>query len=164
MRLLVHFADVVVVAVVVAQRTEWTWGLHRVHGEAMVLSIVGVKEFLLHRVDALDLSSCSFPANSDQRSAYSCSLGVVAVRRPSRALGGLGVGRILLKHLGGRATSKLPFTACTTSNPQTHEIQVFHLHSRLSKGFCDPCLGHDTIWRPGQGDEGICRQRIHVDK
>ena len=65
---------------------------------------------------------------------------------------------------GGRATSKLPFTACTTSNPQTHEIQVFHLHSRLSKGFCDPCLGHDTIWRPGQGDEGICRQRKYVDK
>ena len=62
----------------------------------MVLSIVGVKEFLLHHVDALDLSSCSFPANSDQRSAYSCSLGVVAVRRPSHALGGLGVGRKLL--------------------------------------------------------------------
>ena len=67
----------------------------------MVLSIVGVKEFLLHRVDALDLSSCSFPANSDQRSAYSCSLGVVAVRRPSHALGGLGVGRILLKDIWG---------------------------------------------------------------
>ena len=37
----------------------------------MVLSIVGVKEFLLHHVDALDLSSCSFPlqrsAISDQR-------------------------------------------------------------------------------------------------
>ena len=63
----------------------------------MVLSIVGV----LHRVDALDLSSCSFPANSDQRSAYSCSLGVVAVRRPSHALGGLGVGRILLKDIWG---------------------------------------------------------------
>ena len=69
-----------------------------------------------------------------------------------------------IEAFGGRATSKLPFTACTTSNPQTHEIQVFHLHSRLSKGFCDPCLGHDTIWRPGQGDEGICRQRKHVDK
>ena len=58
----------------------------------MVLSIVGVKEFLLHHVDALDLSSCSFPAISDLRSAYSCSLGVVAVRRPSHRLGGLGVG------------------------------------------------------------------------
>ena len=46
---------------------------------------------------------------------------------------------------GGRATLKLPFTACTTSNPQTHEIQVFHLHSRLSKGFCDPCLGHVKV-------------------
>ena len=67
----------------------------------MVLSMVGVKEFLLHHVDALDLSSCSFPANSDQRSAYSCSLGVVAVRRPSHALGGLGVGRKLLKHWWG---------------------------------------------------------------
>ena len=130
----------------------------------MVLSIVGVKEFLLHRVDALDLSSCSFPANSDQRSAYSCSLGVVAVRRPSHALGGLGVGRILLKDIWGEgATSKLPF-GMHTSNPQTHEGEVFHLHSRLSKGFCHPCLGHDTIWRPGQGDEGICRQRKYVDK
>ena len=80
----------------------------------MVLSIVGV----LHRVDALDLSSCSFPANSDQRSAYSCSLGVVAVRRPSHALGGLGVGRILLKDIWGEgATSKLPF-GMHTSNPK----------------------------------------------
>ena len=84
----------------------------------MVLSIVGVKEFLLHRVDALDLSSCSFPANSDQRSAYSCSLGVVAVRRPSHALGGLGVGRILLKDIWGEgATSKLPFGMHTLKPP-----------------------------------------------
>ena len=44
-------------------------------------------------------------ATSDQR--YSCSLGVVAVRRLSHRPGGLGVGRILLKHLGG-----LPL-ACT---------------------------------------------------
>ena len=87
----------------------------------MVLSIVGVREFLLHRVDALDLSSCSFPAISDQRSAYSCSLGVVAVRRPSHRLGGLGVGRILLKHLGGGQPPSLPWHA----RPQTHEIQDF---------------------------------------
>ena len=113
-----HFADVVVVAVVVAQRTEWTWGLHRVHGEAMVLSIVGVKEFLLHRVDALDLSSRSFPANSDQRSAYSCSLGVVAVRRPSPALGGLGVGRILLKHLGGGHPRSFPSRHARPQTPK----------------------------------------------
>ena len=35
----------------------------------MVLSVVGVKEFLLHHVDARDLSSCSFQrtAISDQR-------------------------------------------------------------------------------------------------
>ena len=69
-----------------------------------------------------------------------------------------------LKDIWGEgATSKLPF-GMHTSNPQTHEGEVFHLHSRLSKGFCDPCLGHDTIWRPGQGDEGICRQRKYVDK
>ena len=164
MRLLVRFADGVVVAVVVAQRTEWTWGLHRVHGEAMVLSIVGVKEFLLHHVDAVDLSSCSFPANSDQRSAYSCSLGVVAVRRPSHALGGLGVGRILLKHLGGGGDLEASLRHARPQTPKTHEIQVFHSNSRLSKVFWNPCLGHDTIWRPGQGDEGICRQRKHVDK
>ena len=69
-----------------------------------------------------------------------------------------------LKDIWGEgATSKLPF-GMHTSNPQTHEGEVFHLHSRLSKGFCDPCLGHDTIWCPGQGDEGICRQRKYVDK
>ena len=52
----------------------------------------------LHHVDALDLSSCRcFPA----KKRYSCSLGVVAVRRPSHRLGGLGVGRILLKRFGG---------------------------------------------------------------
>ena len=37
----------------------------------------------------------------DHRRQFSCSLGVVAVRRPSHRLGGLGVGRILLKRLGG---------------------------------------------------------------
>ena len=102
-----HFADVVVVAVVVAQ-----W---RRAGFGGSIGSMGKpwsypSSEVLHRVDALDLSSCSFWANSDQRSAYSCSLGVVAVRRPSRALGGLGVGRILLKDIWGEgATSKLPF-------------------------------------------------------
>ena len=48
----------------------------------MVLSIVGVREFLLHRVDALDLSSCSFPAISDQRSAISVLLQSGRRRRP----------------------------------------------------------------------------------
>ena len=120
----------------------------------MVLSIIGVKEFLLHHVDALDLSSCSFPAISDQRSAYSCSLGVVAVRRPSHRLGGLGFGRKPLKHLGGGQPPSLPWHA----RPQTHEIQDFFSNSGISKVFCDPCLGHDTIWRPGQ------EMKVYVDK
>ena len=81
----------------------------------MVLSIVGV----LHRVDALDLSSCSTSANSDQRSAYSCSLGVVAVRRPSHALGGLGVGRILLKDIwGGGHPRSFPSQHARPHNPK----------------------------------------------
>ena len=71
---------------------------------------------------------------------------------------------VMVKDIWGEgAASKLPL-GMHTSNPQTHEGEVFHLHSRLSKGFCDPCLGHDTIWRPGQGDEGICRQSKYVDK
>ena len=129
----------------------------------MVLSMVGVKEFLLHHVDALDLSSCSFPAISDQRSAYSCSLGVVAVRRPSHRLGGLGVGRILLKHFGGgqpRQPPSFPWHA----RPQTHEIQDLNSNSGLSKEFCDPCLGHDTIWRPGQEMKVYVDNNKHVDK
>ena len=126
----------------------------------MVLSIVGVKEFLLHHVDALDLSSCSFPAISDQRSAYSCSLGVVAVRRPSHRLGGLGVGRILLKHLGGGQPPSLPWHA----RPQTHEIQDFFSNLGISKEFWDPCLGHDTIWRPGQEMKVYVDNNKHVDK
>ena len=74
------------------------------------------------------------------------------------------VGLEVVKDIWGEgATSKLPF-GMHTSNPQTHEGEVFHLHSRLSKGLCDPCLGHDTIWRPRQGDGGICRQRKYVDK
>ena len=129
----------------------------------MVLSIVGVKEFLLHRVDALDLSSCSFPAISDQRSAYSCSLGVVAVRRLSHRLGGLGVGRKLLKHLGGGQPRSFPSHA-RPQNPQTHEIQDFLSNSGLSKVFCDPWLGHDTIWRPGQEMQVYVDNNKHVDK
>ena len=122
----------------------------------MVLSIVGVKEFLLHHVDALDLSSCSFPAISDQRSAYSCSLGVVAVRRPSHRVGGLGVGRILLKDFRGgqpRQPPSFPWHA----RPQSHEIQNLNSNLGFSKEFCDPCLGHDTIWRPGQ------EMKVYVD-
>ena len=64
---------------------------------------------------------------------------------------------------GGRATSKLPF-ACTTSNPQTHEIQDFLSNSGLSKEFWDPCLGHDTIWRPGQEMKVYVDNNKHVDK
>ena len=94
-------------------------------------------------------------ATSDQR--YSCSLGVVAVRRPSQRLGGLGVGRILLKRLGG-----LPL-ACTLwgfpwhARPYTHEIQDLLSNLGFSKEFCDPCLSHDTIWRPGQD------MKVYVD-
>ena len=67
---------------------------------------------------------------------------------------------VLLKHLGGGQPPSLPWHA----RPQTHEIQDFFSNLGISKEFWDPCLGHDTIWRPGQGDEGICRQRKHVDK
>ena len=129
----------------------------------MVLSIVGVKEFLLHHVDALDLSSCSFPAISDQRSVYSCSLGVVAVRRPSHRLGGLGVGRILLKHFGGgqpRQPPSFPWHA----RPQSHEIQDLNSNLGFSKEFWDPCLDHDTIWRPGQEMKVYVDNNKHVDK
>ena len=90
-------------------------------------------------------------ATSDQR--YSCSLGVVAVRRPSHRLGGLGVGRILLKLLGGGQPPSFPWHA----RPQTHEIQDLLSNLGFSKEFCDPCLGHDTIWRPGQ------EMQVYVD-
>ena len=153
-----RFADGVVVAVVVAQRTEWTWGLHRVHAEAMVLSIVGVKEFLLHHVDALDLSSCSFPANSDQRSAYSCSLGVVAVRRPSHALGGLGVGRILLKHLGGGQPRSF---ASRHARPQTPKP----MKSKSSTGIHD-CPKDSVILASAMTQSGVLgkEMKVYVDK
>ena len=104
----------------------------------------------LHHVDALDLSSCRcFPA----KKRYSCSLGVVAVRRPSHRLGGLGVRRILLKRLGGGQPPSFPWHA----RPQSHEIQDFLSNLGFSKEFCDPCLGHDTIWRPGQ------EMKVYVD-
>ena len=120
-----------------------------VHGEASE-PIVGVKEFFLHHVDALDLSSSRcFPA----KKRYFCSLGVVALRRPSHRLGGLGVGRILLKRLGGGQPPSFPWHA----QPQSHEIQDFLSNSGFSKEFCDPCLGHDTIWRPGQ------EMKVYVD-
>ena len=98
------------------------------------------------------------PADVSQRSAtgdqrYSCSLGVFAVRRPSHRLGGVGVGRILLKRLGGGQPPSLPWHA----GPQTHEIQDFLSNLGFSKEFCDPCLGDDTIWRPGQD------MKVYVD-
>ena len=70
----------------------------------------------------------------------------------------------ILKDIWGEgATSKLPF-GMHTSNPQTHEGEVFHLHSRLSKGFCDPCLGHDTIWRPKAPHAYLGWDRINQPK
>ena len=85
----------------------------------------------------------------------------VAYRTPSACTCGT-----INRHIeafGGRATSKLPL-ACTTSNPQTHEIQDFLSNSGLSKEFCDPCLGHDTIWRPGQEMKVYVDNNKHVDK
>ena len=118
----------------------------------MVLSIVGV----LHRVDALDLSSCSFPANSDQRSAYSCSLGVVAVRRPSH--GGLGVGRILLKDIWGEgATSKLPF-GMHTSNPKPMKAK--------SSTCIHDCPKDSVILASAMTQSGVLgkEMKVYVDK
>ena len=60
-----------------------------------------------------------------RRRQFSCSLGVVAVRRPSHRLGGLGVGRILLKRLGGGQPPSFPWHA----RPQSHEIQDFFSNS-----------------------------------
>ena len=74
---------------------------------------------------------------------------------------------MMLKRLGGGQPPSFPWHA----RPQSHEIQDFLLFScwcsiilGFSKEFCDPCLGHDTIWHPRQRDEGICRQYKHVDK
>ena len=105
----------------------------------------------LHHVDALDLSSCRRRIGTKRQ--FSCSLGVVVVRRPSHRLGGLGVGRILLKRLGGGQPPSFPWHA----RPQSHEIQDFLSNLGFSKEFCDPCIGHDTIWRPGQ------EMKVYVD-
>ena len=108
-----------------------------------MIPIVGVKEFLLHHVDALDLSSCRcFPA----KKRYSCSLGVVAVRRPSHCLGGLGVGRILLtRSRGGPSprdaavtrTSKQAGKALRSQGHQLrscHETKRFRILATLKQG------------------------------
>ena len=50
------------------------------------------------------------------------------------------------KRLGGGQPPSFPWHA----RPQSHEIQDFLSNLGFSKEFCDPCLGHDTIWRPGQ--------------
>ena len=119
----------------------------------MVLSIVGVKEFLLHHVDALDLSSCSFPL---QRSAISVLLQSVRRRRPQAVTRPWWPWRRqkTFEAFGGRATSKPPL-ACTTPN---NEIQDANSNLGISKVFWNPCLGHDTIWRPGQ------EMKVYVDK
>ena len=51
-----------------------------------------------------------------------------------------------VKHLGGGQPPSFPWHA----RPQSHEIQDLNSNLGFSKEFCDPCLGHDTIWRPGQ--------------
>ena len=163
MHLLVRFADVVVVAVVVAQPHD---GLGGSIGSSTHPRSQGVpRGCTIHHIDALDLSSCSFPANSDQRSAISVLLQSGRRRRPQAVTPPWWPWRRqnTFEAFGGRATSKLPF-ACTTSNPQTHEIQDFLSNSGLSKVFCDPCLGHDTIWRPGQEMKVYVDNNKHVDK
>ena len=124
----------------------------------MVLSIVGVKEFLLHHVDALDRSSCSFPANSDQRSAYSCSLGVVAVRRPLHALGGLGVGRILLKHLGGGGDLE---ASLRHARPQTPKPMKSKSSTRIHD-----CPKYSGILASAMTQSGVPgkEMKVYVDK
>ena len=59
----------------------------------------------------------------------------------------------LLKRLGGGQPPSFPWHA----RPQSHEIQDFLSNLGFSKEFCDPCLGHDTIWRPGQ------EMKVYVD-
>ena len=106
----------------------------------------------LHHVDTLDLSSCRRRIGT--RRQFSCSLGVVVVRRPSHRLGGLGVGRILLKRLGAGQPPSFPWHA----RPQSHEIQDFLSNLGFSKEFRHPCLSHDTILRPRQ------EMKVYVDK
>ena len=61
--------------------------------------------------------------------------------------------RALLKRLGGGQPPSLPWHA----QPQTHEIQDANSNLGISKVFWNPCLGHDTIWRPGQ------EMKVYVD-
>ena len=66
----------------------------------------------------------------------------------------------ILKHLGGGQPPSLPWHA----QPQTHEIQDANSNLGISKVFWDPCLGHDTIWRPGQEMKVYVDNNKHVDK
>ena len=59
----------------------------------------------------------------------------------------------VLKHLGGGQPPSFPWHA----RPQSHEIQDLNSNLGFSKEFCDPCLSHDTIWRPGQ------EMKVYVD-
>ena len=67
---------------------------------------------------------------------------------------------MLLKHLGGGQPPSLPWHA----QPQTHEIQDANWNLGISKVFWNPCLGHDTIWRPGQEMKVYVDNNKHVDK
>ena len=120
----------------------------------MVLSIVGVKEFLLHRVDALDRSSCSFPALM----LYSCSLGVVAIRRPSHRLGGLGVGRVLLKHLGGGGDLE---ASLRHARPQTPKPMKSKSSTRIQD-----CAKDSVILASAMTQSGVVgkEMKVYVDK
>ena len=66
----------------------------------------------------------------------------------------------LLKHLGGGQPPSIPWHA----QPQTHEIQDANSNLGISKVFWNPCLGHDTIWRPGQEMKVYVDNNKHVDK
>ena len=66
---------------------------------------------------------------------------------------GLTALRAMVKRFGGGQPPSFPWHA----RPQTHEIQDFLSNLGFSKEFCDPCLGHDTIWRPGQ------EMKVYVD-
>ena len=68
-----------------------------------------------------------------------------------------------VKHFGGgqpRQPPSFPWHA----RPQSHEIQDLNSNLGFSKVFCDPCLGHDTIWRPGQEMKVYVDNNKHVDK
>ena len=69
----------------------------------------------------------------------------------------------LVKHSGGgqpRQPPSFPWHA----RPQSHEIQDLNSNLGFSKEFWDPCLGHDTIWRPGQEMKVYVDNNKHVDK